>query len=191
MLVFIHRNTRGCVTKCVSSTVRDRQRVLDLHQTHFQQSILYAPGRTFLWNKRGVHLHVETAMPAGTLMLLLMTANTLMLYSTPASRPEMVQAVVLPGILISNGTPDRQTGRRRQSVYINTPFLRSRPDALCLPPVLLGVYVTKKSVSTTEPSHSRLTSRSVTPRIFRFMTGATKMREYLSQMSNILPSVVH
>lgn len=37
----------------------------------------------------------------------------------------MVQAVVLPGILISNGTPDRQTGRR-QSVYINAAFFEEQ-----------------------------------------------------------------
>lgn len=131
-------------------------------------------------------------MPAGTLMLLLMTAKTLMLYSTPASRPEMVQAVLLPGILISNGTPDTETGRRnRQSVYTHMPFLWSRLNAFCLPPVLLGVYVTKTSVSTTEPSHSRSTLRSVPPRIFRFMTGATKIRKNFRYVSNIIPPFVH
>lgn len=62
-------------------------------------------------NSRGVHLQVETVRLAGTLMLLLMTANTLMLYSMPASRPEIVQVVALPGILISSCTPDRETGK--------------------------------------------------------------------------------
>lgn len=193
--LFLSTGIPMCVTKCMSGTVRDRQQVLYLHQTHFQctvSSILYIPGRTFLWNKRGLHLHVETAMPAGTLMLLLMTAKTLTLYSTPASRPEMVQEVVLPGILISNGTPDTETGmRERQSVYIHMPFLWSRLDVLCLPPVLLGVYVTKKSVSTTEPSHSRSTLRSVPPRIFRFMTGATKIIKNFRYVSNIIPPFVH
>lgn len=69
-----------------------------------------------LEQQREAHLHVETVMLAGTLMLLLMTANTLILYSTPASRPEMVQAVVLPGILISNGTPDGETGKKTTGV---------------------------------------------------------------------------
>lgn len=107
------------VRKCASSTGWDRQQLLDLHQTH-----LWWSKRPFcsredisLEQQREVRLHVETVMLAGTLMLLLITANTLMLYSTPASRPEMVEAVVLPGILISNGTPDRKTGRRRQLVY--------------------------------------------------------------------------
>lgn len=58
---------------------------------------------------RLLHLQVETVMLAGTLILLLMTANTLMLYSMPASKPEIVQVVVLPGILISNWTPDGET----------------------------------------------------------------------------------
>lgn len=102
------------VRKCVSSTVGDRQQLLDLHQTRLWWSIIPVFKRTFsLEQQREAHLHVETVMLAGTLMLLLMTANTLMLYSTPASRPEMVQAVVLPGILISNGTPDRETGKKK------------------------------------------------------------------------------
>lgn len=53
-------------------------------------------------------------------MLLLMTAKTLMLYSTPASRPEMVQAVVLPGILISNGTPDTRDGEEKKTVHVHS-----------------------------------------------------------------------
>lgn len=55
----------------------------------------------------------------------------------------------------------------------NLPKLRKASIALCLPPVLLGVQVTKKSVSTTDPSHSSSIMRSVTPRTFRFMAGAT------------------
>ncbi|TNN37261.1 hypothetical protein EYF80_052579 [Liparis tanakae] len=55
---------------------------------------------------------VEALTPAGTLMLLLMTANTLMLYSTPASRPEMLQLLLFPGIRISSCTPDRETERQ-------------------------------------------------------------------------------
>lgn len=62
----------------------------------------------------GLNLQVKTAMLAGTLILLLMTANTLMLYSKPGSSPEIVQAVVLPGILISICTPDRETGKKIQ-----------------------------------------------------------------------------
>lgn len=62
--------------------------------------------------KEDKYLHVETVMLAGTLILLLMTANKLMLYSMPASRPEIMQVVVLPGILISNWTPDRSMSIR-------------------------------------------------------------------------------
>lgn len=196
VLVFIHRNTHVCnkvrVQHCAWQAAGIKFTPNTFSVYCIQYPLYSIPERTFLWNKRGLHLHVETAMPAGTLMLLLMTAKTLMLYSTPASRPEMVQAVLLPGILISNGTPDTETGRRkRQSVYIHMPFLWSRLDAFCLPPVLLGVYVTKKSVSTTEPSHSRSTLRSVPPRIFRFMTGATKIRKNFRYLSNIRPPFVH
>lgn len=122
VLVFIHRNTHVCNKVRVEHCARQAAGIRFTPNTFSVYCIQY-PGRTFLWNKRGLHLHVETAMPAGTLMLLLMTAKTLMLYSTPASRPEMVQAVVLPGILISNGTPDTETGTgKRQSVYIHMPF---------------------------------------------------------------------
>lgn len=69
-------------------------------------------GNISLNQPRGLYLQVETVMLAGTLILLLMTANTLMLYSMPASRPEIVQLVVLPGILISNWTPDREMGKK-------------------------------------------------------------------------------
>lgn len=60
------------------------------------------------------HLHVEIVMLAGMLILLLMTANTLMLYSTPASRLGMVQEVMLPGILISNWTPNRDKSEKKK-----------------------------------------------------------------------------
>lgn len=61
------------------------------------------------------HLQVEIVMLAGMLMLLLMTANTLMLYSTPASRPGMEQAVILPGIRISNWTPTSDTNIKKKT----------------------------------------------------------------------------
>lgn len=60
------------------------------------------------------HLQVEIVMLAGMLILLLMTANTLMLYSTPASRPGIVQDVILPGILISNCTPNSDTSKKNK-----------------------------------------------------------------------------
>lgn len=56
-----------------------------------------------------MHSQVETVMLAGTLILLLMTANTLMLYSMPASRPGMEQEVVFPRSLISSCTPENHT----------------------------------------------------------------------------------
>lgn len=126
-----------CEEVCIQHGVR-QSAVIRFTPNTLLRSKLSVVARTFLWNNGEVHLHVDTVMLAGTLMLLLMTANTLMLNSTPASRPEMVQAVVLPGILISNGTPYKETGARRQLVYIYTPF-RRRPDTPCLPPALLGV----------------------------------------------------
>lgn len=58
------------------------------------------------------NLQVQTVMLAGMLMVLLMTANTLMLYSMPASSPVIVQVVVLPGILISSCTPDKRVSQK-------------------------------------------------------------------------------
>lgn len=100
-----------------------------------------SPGDISSEQQREVYLHVDTVMLAGTLMLLLMTANTLMLYSTPASRSEMVQAVVLPGILISNGTPDRERERQRKTTGVHYYALleKCKLGALRPPPALLGV----------------------------------------------------
>lgn len=64
-----------------------------------------------------LHLQVQTVILAGTLIVLLMTANTLMLYSMPAWSSKIVQVVVLPGILISSCTPDRETGEEIRDVY--------------------------------------------------------------------------
>lgn len=122
-----------CEEVCDQHGAWDRQKVLDLHQNTslVEQPLCSREDISFEHRESEVHLQVETVMPAGTLMLLLMTANTLMLYSTPASRLEMVQAVVLPGILISNGTPDRETNRRGQFVYVITfCFFSRRLDVL-------------------------------------------------------------
>lgn len=64
-----------------------------------------------------LHLQVQTVILAGTLIVLLMTANTLMLYSMPAWSSKIVQVVVLPGILISSCTPDREAG---EDIYTDT-----------------------------------------------------------------------
>lgn len=61
------------------------------------------------------HLQVEIVMLAGMLILLLMTANTLMLYSTPASRRGMVQELILPGILISIWTPNNDKSKKKNA----------------------------------------------------------------------------
>lgn len=70
-------------------------------------------------SETGLHLHVQTVMLSGTLMLLLMTANTFMLYSRPASRSEMVHVVVFPGILNSSCTPDTEI-REKSKNHINS-----------------------------------------------------------------------
>lgn len=64
-----------------------------------------------------LHLQVQTVILAGTLIVLLMTANTLMLYSMPAWSSKIVQVVMLPGILISSCTPDREAG---EEIYTDT-----------------------------------------------------------------------
>lgn len=87
--------------------------LLAMDQTIYQYHVGFH-GYIIMNQPRGLYLQVETVILAGTLILLLMTANTLILYSMPASSPDIVQVVVFPGILISNWMPDKEIeGKKR------------------------------------------------------------------------------
>ncbi len=57
-----------------------------------------------------MHSQVETKVFIGALMMLSITAYTLMLYSRPGSNPLMVVFVTFPGTLISSWTPPGVVG---------------------------------------------------------------------------------